>query len=81
MYYFYILQCKDKTLYCGYAKDLRLREIEHNSGKGSKYVRAKGGGKVVYSEKFETISEATKREAQVKKWTRVKKLELINKPH
>jgi uncharacterized membrane protein YraQ (UPF0718 family) len=22
MHYFYILQCKDKTLYCGYTKDL-----------------------------------------------------------
>ena len=80
MYYFYILQCLDNTLYCGYAKDVNLREQEHNSGNGSKYVRAHGGGKVVYSEKFETISQATKREAEVKKWSRIKKLNLINKP-
>ena len=80
MYYFYILQCSDNTLYCGYAKDIKLREQEHNSGKGSKYVRAHGGGKVIYSEKFDTISQATKREAEVKKWSRIKKLALIKKP-
>ena len=79
MYYFYILQCKDKTFYCGYAKDLKSRETEHNSGKGSKYVTAKGGGKIIYSEKYETISQAMIREAEVKKWTRDKKLELILK--
>jgi len=77
MHYFYILQCKDKTLYCGYTKDLIKREKEHNAGLGSKYVRAHGGGKIVYSEKFKSLSPALKREAEVKKWTRAKKLELI----
>lgn len=79
MYYFYILQCQDKTLYCGYAKNLKARELEHNSGKGSKYVRAHGGGKIIYSEEYATISDALKREAEVKSWTRQKKLLLIKK--
>jgi putative endonuclease len=79
MHYFYILQCKDKTLYCGYAKDIKKREAEHNAGKGSKYVHAHGGGKIVYSENFKTLSEALKREAEVKKWPRIKKLALIKK--
>jgi putative endonuclease len=64
-------------LYCGYAKDIKKREAEHNSGKGSKYVRARGGGRVVYSEKFKTLSSALKREAEVKKWPRRKKLKLL----
>lgn len=79
MHYFYILQCKDKTLYCGYTKDLSKREKDHNTGLGSKYVRAHGGGKIVYSEKFKSLSDALKREAEVKKWTRAKKLLLIIK--
>ena len=79
MHYFYILECNDHTLYCGYAKDIKKREAEHNSGKGSKYVRAHGGGKIVYSEKFKTLSEALKREAEIKKWPRAKKLILIKK--
>lgn len=77
MHYFYILQCKDKTLYCGYTKDLIKREKDHNAGLGSKYVRAHGGGKIVYSEKFKLLSDALKREAEVKKWARTRKLELI----
>jgi len=77
MFYFYILKCKDGTLYSGSTKDLRQREQKHNSGKGSKYVFARGGGKIVYSEKFRLWSKTLKREAEVKKWVRVKKLNLI----
>ncbi len=79
MFYFYILECKDKTFYCGYTKDLLARESDHNSGLGSKYVRSRGGGKIIYYEKFSSLSKALKREAEVKKWTRAKKLGLINR--
>lgn len=77
MFYFYILLCKDITLYCGTTNDLKKRELVHNSGKGSKYVHAHGGGKIIYNEKFKTINEALRREAEVKKWKRQKKLSLI----
>lgn len=76
-YFFYILRCKDKTLYSGITKDLKRREIEHNSGKGSAYVRSRGGGKIIYREKFKTLSKALKREIEVKKYTRKAKLKLI----
>ncbi len=80
MFYFYILECKDNTLYCGYTKDLAKREQDHNLGKGSKYVRAHGGGKIIYSEKYQSLSDALKREVEVKSWSRVKKLKLVNSP-
>ncbi len=64
-------------MYCGYTKNLAKREQDHNSGIGSKYVRARGGGKIVYSEKFRSLSKALKREVEVKKWPRLKKLQLI----
>jgi putative endonuclease len=75
-YYFYILKCKDKTLYCGIAKDLVKRLAMHNSGKGSAYVRSRGGGKLIYSKAYKSFSLALKREAAVKKWSRAQKLEL-----
>jgi putative endonuclease len=78
-YYFYILKCKDKSLYCGMAKDVKKREQVHNSGLGSAYVRSHGGGRVVYFEKFKTIGDALRREIEVKKWPRAKKLGLIKK--
>lgn len=77
MFYFYILKCRDGTLYSGSAKDLKNRETVHNSGKGSKYVFAHGGGKIVYHEKFRSWSKALKREAEVKKFSRKEKLNLI----
>lgn len=77
MHYFYILKCRDQSLYSGVAKDLEKREAVHNSGKGSKYVWAHGGGKIVYSEKFRTIGKALKREAEVKKFSRQEKLVLV----
>lgn len=80
MFYFYILKCKDGTLYCGSAKNLKSREMAHNSGKGSAYVRSRGGGKIVYFEKFKSWGKALRREAEIKKWPRQKKLFLIKKP-
>lgn len=77
MYYFYILKCKDKSLYSGVTNNLEKREMAHNSGKGSKYVWAHGGGKIIYLEKFRALSKALKREAEVKKFSRREKLDLI----
>lgn len=79
MYYFYIFRCNDGTLYCGSTNNLENREKRHNVGTGAKYTRSRGGGVVVYSEPFATQSEAMRREAQVKKWSRAKKLSLISK--
>ncbi len=79
MAYFYILKCKDGTLYSGSTKELKEREAKHNSGRGSKYVIAHGGGRIVYSEKFRKWGKALSREAAVKKLPRIKKLELIKK--
>lgn len=78
-YNFYILKCKDKTLYCGMSKDLINRTRLHNLGLGSVYVRTHGGGKVVYSESFKNMGDALRREIEVKKWPRSKKLELIRR--
>lgn len=79
MFYFYILKCKDGTLYSGSCKDLAARAKKHNSGQGSKYVAAHGGGKIIYHESFRKWGSALKREAAVKKLSRQKKLELIIK--
>jgi putative endonuclease len=79
MFYFYIFQCKDASLYSGWTKDLKNREKLHNTGKGSIYVRTHGGGKIIYSEKFKTIGDAMRREIEIKKLTRAKKLALIKK--
>lgn len=81
MFYVYIVECADKTLYCGYTNNLEPRIDEHNSGKnGAKYTKTRRPVTLVYSEKFETKSEAMKREYQIKQLSRIQKQELINSP-
>ena len=41
-HYFYVLSCKDGSLYAGYTNDLQRRIRLHNEGKGAKYTRGRG---------------------------------------
>ena len=78
-YFVYIVQCSDDTLYTGIATDVKRRLEEHNSSdKGAKYTKVRRPVKLVYSEKSQNRSSATKREMAIKKLSREKKLELIN---
>lgn len=80
MFYFYILRCSDNSLYCGQTKDLERRVGEHNfdNKKSSKYTRGRRPVKLVYFEKFKTMSAAMKREWEVKKWKKEKKEKIVH---
>ena len=78
MYYLYIIECADRTLYTGITTDLKRRVSEHNSTKlGAKYTSSRRPVKLVYSRKFKNRSTASKEEALIKKLKRIQKLELI----
>jgi putative endonuclease len=76
-YFIYILECKNKTLYTGITTDLKRRFSEHRSGKGGHYTASKGVKRIRYSETRPDRSSALKREAEIKRWPRAKKLALI----
>lgn len=79
-YFVYILECSDGTLYTGIAKDVNKRLDEHNnSDKGAKYTKVRRPVKLVYTEPWEDRSSASKREYEIKHFTRAKKLQLIEK--
>ena len=78
MYFVYIIECKDKSLYTGITNDLERRFNEHKSGIGGHYTGSKRVLKIVYTEKHPNRSSALKREAQIKCWTRAKKEALIS---
>lgn len=78
MFYVYILECNDNTLYTGYTIDINERIIKHNEGVGAKYTRGRLPVKLVYLEEYENKSDALKREYALKKLSRQKKLALIN---
>lgn len=77
MAYVYILKCADDTLYTGYTVDLNKRLETHNKGLGAKYTRGRLPVELVYQEILEGKSEAMKREHQIKKLSKIQKLELI----
>lgn len=66
MYFVYVLQSlKNDRYYTGSTDDLERRLSEHNTGQ-STYTRLTRPYKLVYSESFETRSEAVKRERYFK---------------
>ncbi len=80
MYYLYVLQCADKTLYTGITTDLKRRVLEHNTSKlGARYTSSRRPVKIVFCKKFKNRSTASKEEARIKKLTRLGKMLLIKK--
>lgn len=73
----YILQCADGTLYTGITNNLKSRVQKHNKGVASKYTRVRLPVKVVYTEKCEDRSQASKRELAIKKLSKEEKLKLV----
>jgi putative endonuclease len=49
-----------------------------HSGKGAKYTRSRRPVKIIYHEGFETLSEARRREAFVKKLSKQQKEALLS---
>jgi putative endonuclease len=80
MYFLYILQCADQTLYTGITTDLDRRIKEHNSSKlGAKYTKIRRPLKLVYSQQFTDRSEASKEESRIKKLSHQQKINLFIK--
>lgn len=78
MYFVYVLECSDKSLYTGITTDVERRFIEHTNGKGGNYTRSHGASEIVYTEKCKDRSAAQVREAEIKSLSREEKLKLLS---
>ena len=76
-YVVYILRCGDGTLYTGCTNNVPRRLQAHQSGRGAKYTRGRLPVELVYQEAAAGRPEALRREAAIKRMTRMQKLELI----
>ena len=76
MWYIYILECADGTLYTGITTDVNKRLETHNKGKGARYTRCRLPVKLRVYFKVEDRSKASKEEYRIKQLTREQKLEL-----
>lgn len=74
MFYVYLLISLDdyKHTYVGYTDNLKKRLNLHNCGKGAKFTRGRKW-KVIYSNKYESKSQALKEEIKLKKNYRLRK--------
>ncbi|MBT3817059.1 MAG: GIY-YIG nuclease family protein [Candidatus Magasanikbacteria bacterium] len=78
MWYIYIVNCADNTLYTGVTTDIERRVFAHNSLKsGAKYTRARQPVQVVYKKIYPSKKEAMQEEWRIKQLSRKEKLVLI----
>ena len=76
-FFVYFLLCRDNSLYCGSTNNLTKRLQLHNSGKGAKYTNSRKPVKLIYFETYNSNSPAKRREAELKSFSRTKKINLI----
>ncbi|MGY4105203.1 GIY-YIG nuclease family protein [Ignavigranum ruoffiae] len=79
-HYFYVLYCKDDSLYAGYTNDLEQRLATHNAGQGAKYTRPKSRRplKLIYAELWPSQRQAMQQEYRFKQFRRLKKEAYLN---
>ena len=68
----------NSTLYIGVTNNIERRTLEHIEGSGASFTSKYNINKLVYFERYTEITDAIKREKQLKGWKREKKEMLIN---
>ena len=72
----YMLHLRNGTIYVGHTNDLHRRYTEHSTARGSKATQDSKPVELLYSEEHPDRLSAVRRERQLKKWTKAKKLAL-----
>jgi putative endonuclease len=80
-WYFYVVRCRDLSLYAGITTDITRRVRQHNAGKGAKCLRPayKRPVVLVYYEKCSNKSCALKREDAFKRLPRNEKGRIVQR--
>lgn len=77
LYFTYLVECADGSLYAGWTIDLDMRLQAHNSGAGARYTLARRPVKLAAYWAFGVKNEAMSMEARLKRLTRRQKIALI----
>ena len=76
-WFVYLVECKDKSYYCGLTTDLPDRLSQHNSGQGSWYTSTRYPVELLWAREFGSEMDARAFEYKIKKWGRAQKEKLI----
>jgi putative endonuclease len=78
-FWIYIIMNRNHSvLYIGLTNGLSRRLWEHRQEKGANFAAAYQCKKLIYYEHYSQVHEAIARESQLKRWSRSKKVALIN---
>jgi putative endonuclease len=75
----YLLRCADGTIYTGWTFDVGRRVQAHQQGRGGRYTRARRPVELIYHERLPSRRAAMRREVQVKRMSRKRKLALAER--
>ncbi len=75
----YLLSGLSGTLYVGITDDLPLRMLQHRAGTYDGFTKKYQVNRLMYFESFTDAVNAAKREKQIKKYRREKKIALFSK--
>jgi putative endonuclease len=75
--WFYILRLQLGALYVGATTKLAQRYADHCAGHACRTTRRDPPEALVYTEELPAFSDARRREAQIKRWSRAKKEALV----
>jgi putative endonuclease len=78
-FYVYILASRSRTLYIGLTNNLARRLEQHHSVLDDGFTARYNINRLVYLEHHQYIRNAIAREKELKKWSRSKKIELVEK--
>ena len=76
-YFLYILRMSNGQLYVGSTSDLDQRFERHINHTAARTTSVLGVERLLYSEEYPDRSKAEGRERQLKKWSKAKKMALI----
>ena len=77
LFWVYIVQCSNRTLYVGHTGNLPQRVKYHETGAGARHTKLLSPIHLVFEEGPMASAKAIKRERQLKKWSQSKKTALI----
>jgi len=73
----YLLRCNDGTIYTGWTYDVTQRVRAHQNGRGARYTRIHRPVELIYHERLSSRRAAMRREIEIKKMSRKRKLALV----
>jgi putative endonuclease len=79
MYYTYIVASRSHNFYVGMTSDIEGRVWQHKNGVFEGYSKKYNCNRLVWFERFPFVQDAIAREKQLKGWSRVKKIALIER--